>query len=41
MSTERFYKQLKQLSLLVLMLMGIAVLYAAVISVLHWPSIAV
>jgi hypothetical protein len=41
MSTERFYKQLKQLSLLVLILMGIAVLYAAVISVLHWPSIAV
>jgi hypothetical protein len=41
MSTERFYQHLRQLSRLVLILMGMAVLYSAVISVLHWPSIAV
>jgi hypothetical protein len=41
MSTERLYRQLRQLSRLVLILMGISLLYSAVISLLHWPSIAV
>lgn len=41
MNADRLYTQLQWASRVVLALMGAALLYAAVISILHWPGIAV
>jgi hypothetical protein len=41
MNAERIYAYLQWTSRVVLALMGVALLYAAVISIVHWPGITV
>jgi len=41
MKSTRFFSPVRWLGLLVLLLMGVAVVYAGYIAIAYWPSIAV